>query len=1162
MKRLWAISFAGVTLCLFLVGNLGAQAPALAKIVRGKADPELPFIDIVQVDKAPVIDGKLDDPCWQQAKKSSAFVDEYAFPVKTQTHFWICQKDDTIYLAMRAAYDPANPPKTTPTNTKIHDGDFWQGEAVEFFFDLDNETTPGYYQLALTPEGVTGDFFCSGPRESEARWEPKYQAEVNWTPKEWTAELALPLAMFDRTGTMYENFGFNAFRLYQGTSTWAINRGDGFHSSHKFGEARGLKGKEVKHNPTGLFRAPHVRLNERVIRAKAEPSLVRAKGELAAGPTVQAGNNQVAIGFKVNAFTDVAVWIENEKGVKVRHLAAGLLGPNPPQPLKKDSLEQSLTWDYKDDQGKRVPPGQYQVQVGAGTKANLERVLGHDPAPRHIQGIAVDGKGRLHVVGGIRDEWTEVTRYGRDGKFQGMVFPPPANVPPEKLVGFNVIDYGPDGQVRFGSHRTAAYLPHLDQPMPHTPLINSKGQVIIYGGEYQGGPTRFYKLNADGSLPPDFLGPYVKDFTWQQYFADWAKRFHFALDPADESVIYLSGLTEVHRAEYGEEGKIPRETWYNAVFRLRWGQEAPLEVFTGKRTTYGRAGGKEPGEFTDPQGICFDKAGNLWVCDRGNDRIQVFDKQGKFLRMLAHPRPYEIRISQKTGALYVLGMNKNQVTLAKYSGGENPIMAGEPVVLGKPYKGGGGIISYFWTMALDETGSKTELRIVRGDRTDAYQIDAIIDQGDSFSEPVRVLGENPPREYKRLAVSWDDAYVWAGGHWFDGKTGDYMGKHYEGEVAASRDGTWLTYGGFFPEAVSVFPSTWPQEKGVKPLHNWLLNPIALSRAGSRGFCVAPNGDVYLARYYQWQHQSSGRGGMEGSDLHVAIDHYAPDGKLLRRRVVYELSHGAASPAVDIKGNIYVTDNVGRKVGQFYEDDIAANLPDWIYRCPVDWDKIQRGEPIALGYDQFAHNPLIRSVGTLYKFGPEGGGILFRAAWGPYQQFMPDLDPKFPNGGKYLDWGYPFKPVPKRPATHWSATWVGPDRLAGMYPRWQEGVQWEFLGVSPVWGRYNKGHSSCVCGNSRISVDDFGRCFVPAAHRNTVRMIDTAGNEVLRIGRYGNLDAAGPGSLAPEVDIPLIFPGATALSRNYLYITEWRYGRILKVGLNFEGRGKAGLEVRD
>ncbi|GAC1496886.1 MAG: hypothetical protein NVS2B1_05280 [Bradyrhizobium sp.] len=42
--------------------------------------------------------------------------------------------------------------------------------------------------------------------------------------------------------------------------------------------------------------------------------------------------------------------------------------------------------------------------------------------------------------------------------------------------------------------------------------------------------------------------------------------------------------------------------------------------------------GKEPGQFNTPHSIATDADGNVYVADRGNKRIQVFDGEGKFLR--------------------------------------------------------------------------------------------------------------------------------------------------------------------------------------------------------------------------------------------------------------------------------------------------------------------------------------------------------------------------------------------------------------------------------------------------------------------------------------------------------------------------------------------------
>ncbi len=41
--------------------------------------------------------------------------------------------------------------------------------------------------------------------------------------------------------------------------------------------------------------------------------------------------------------------------------------------------------------------------------------------------------------------------------------------------------------------------------------------------------------------------------------------------------------------------------------------------------------GSAPGEFRTPHGLAFDSRGRLFVADRGNVRIQIFDQDGKFL---------------------------------------------------------------------------------------------------------------------------------------------------------------------------------------------------------------------------------------------------------------------------------------------------------------------------------------------------------------------------------------------------------------------------------------------------------------------------------------------------------------------------------------------------
>ena len=76
--------------------------------------------------------------------------------------------------------------------------------------------------------------------------------------------------------------------------------------------------------------------------------------EFAEKPRIARDGDKVTITFASKAFCDATVAIEDASGKILRHLVSGVLGPNAPAPLQKDSLRQSIVWDSKDDQGRYV----------------------------------------------------------------------------------------------------------------------------------------------------------------------------------------------------------------------------------------------------------------------------------------------------------------------------------------------------------------------------------------------------------------------------------------------------------------------------------------------------------------------------------------------------------------------------------------------------------------------------------------------------------------------------------------------------------------------------------------------------------------------------------------------------------------------------------------
>jgi sugar lactone lactonase YvrE len=102
---------------------------------------------------------------------------------------------------------------------------------------------------------------------------------------------------------------------------------------------------------------------------------------------------------------------------------------------------------------------------------------------------------------------------------------------------------------------------------------------------------------------------------------------------------------------------------------------------TGKFLTSWGGKGKEPGQFDVAHGLAIDAKGLLWVMDRENQRIQVFDQSGKYVREMKYAG---LPCSVDIGKQYVYMVNgfAGQVVRMDLSG---KVLA----ALGKPGKGPG-----------------------------------------------------------------------------------------------------------------------------------------------------------------------------------------------------------------------------------------------------------------------------------------------------------------------------------------------------------------------------------------------------------------------------------------------------------------------------------------
>jgi hypothetical protein len=122
--------------------------------------------------------------------------------------------------------------------------------------------------------------------------------------------------------------------------------------------------------------------------------------------------------------------------------------------------------------------------------------------------------------------------------------------------------------------------------------------------------------------------------------------------------------------------------------------------------------------------------------------------------------------------------------------------------------------------------------------------------------------------------------------------------------------------------------------------------------------------------------------------------------------------------------------------------------------------------------------------------------------------------------------------------------------------WVQDAEWIYPGAG--FARHN---APCICWNCRFSIDTFGRSFIPEYVRNQVAVLDTNGNLILHVGRYGNVDDGKP--LVPDKhrstpprsiggdEVSLMYANYTAThSDRRLFIADPGNRRILSVKLDY------------
>jgi hypothetical protein len=85
----------------------------------------------------------------------------------------------------------------------------------------------------------------------------------------------------------------------------------------------------------------------------------------------------------------------------------------------------------------------------------------------------------------------------------------------------------------------------------------------------------------------------------------------------------------------------------------------------------------------------------------------------------------------------------------------------------------------------------------------------------------------------------------------------------------------------------------------------------------------------------------------------------------------------------------------------------------------------------------------------------------------------------------------------------------------------------------------------------MSLDRYGRLFVPEAPSRRIRVLDAEGNELCVFGRYGNADNGGKDSLRPIEGVPVDWAFCLAASDRAVYLSDLNNRRVVKVRLDYQ-----------
>jgi DNA-binding beta-propeller fold protein YncE len=212
--------------------------------------------------------------------------------------------------------------------------------------------------------------------------------------------------------------------------------------------------------------------------------------------------------------------------------------------------------------------------------------------------------------------------------------------------------------------------------------VNSKGYLFVFSRGNTTGPA--YGASAAQLLEFGPDGKFVREIGHNLYA--WSYAHTVKVDPEDNIWVTDKGSDMV--IKFNPEGRVamvfgrkqeasddgtgplkepepplpPEDGTFRQVTDVAWDADGNTYISDGyinsriakvdKNGNWLKSWGEpanKPGQFNTPHSIAVDAQGNIYVADRGNHRIQVFDGDGKFLRQIIIDVPVDPNASPAIG---------------------------------------------------------------------------------------------------------------------------------------------------------------------------------------------------------------------------------------------------------------------------------------------------------------------------------------------------------------------------------------------------------------------------------------------------------------------------------------------------------------------------------